>query len=124
MKAMLEVANAPLATQKSSAAAVTIRPARCARFGRVAYERLAEYWPTAASHPEASARHLEAGRLMNEIPKYVVSNHLKRLEWQSSHIVKGNIAAQITARISRKGASDSDVGNVQDNRHVGGTMRP
>jgi hypothetical protein len=44
-------------------------------FGRVAYEKLAQYWPTAASNPDVSERHVEAARLMNELPKYVVSNH-------------------------------------------------
>jgi dihydrofolate reductase len=72
-------------------------------FGRVAYERLAEFWPAAASDPEASARqlgqdprrHAEAARLMNELPKYVVSNQLERVTWENSHIVKGDVPAEI-----------------------------
>jgi dihydrofolate reductase len=64
-------------------------------FGRVAYEKPARYWPTAASNPEASERHVEAARLMNELPKYVVSESLDRTEWHNSHIIGGDLAAEI-----------------------------
>jgi hypothetical protein len=33
---------------------------------------LAPYWPPAASNPEASERHIEAARLMSDLPKYGV----------------------------------------------------
>jgi dihydrofolate reductase len=73
----------------------TLRSIDAMVFGRVAYQRLAEYWPTAASNPEASERHIEAARLMNELPKYVVSDHLDRAEWQNSQIIGGDVAAEI-----------------------------
>jgi dihydrofolate reductase len=73
----------------------TLRSIDAMVFGRVAYEKLAQYWPTAASNPGASERHIEAALLMNELPKYVVSDHLDRTEWQNSHIVSGNVGAQI-----------------------------
>jgi dihydrofolate reductase len=73
----------------------TLRSIGAMVFGRVAYEKLAQYWPTAASNPEASERHIEAARLMNELPKYVVSHHLERTEWENSHIVSGDVAAEI-----------------------------
>jgi dihydrofolate reductase len=73
----------------------TLRSIDAMVFGRVAYQRLAEYWPTAAFNPEASERHIEAARLMNELPKYVVSDHLDRAEWQNSQIIGGDVAAEI-----------------------------
>ncbi len=63
-------------------------------FGRVAFEKLAQYWPT-ASPPEASEVQV---RLMHELPKYVVSDRLGRTDWNNSHIVGGGeVAAEIEA---------------------------
>ena len=62
-------------------------------FGRVAFEKLARYWP-AASPPEASEVQV---RLMHDLPKYVVSDRLGRTDWSNSHIVGGDVAAAITA---------------------------
>jgi dihydrofolate reductase len=81
----------------------TLRSIDAMLFGRVAYELLADFWPGAAADPDASARelgrdprrHAEAAHLMNKIPKYVVSNRLERVTWHNSHIVKGDIAAEI-----------------------------
>ena len=81
----------------------TLRSIDAMVFGRIAYELLAEFWPAAAADPEESARqlgrdpdrHAEAARLMMELPKYVVSNQLERVAWENSHIVKGDIAAEI-----------------------------
>jgi dihydrofolate reductase len=82
----------------------TLRSIDAMVFGRVAYELLAEFWPAAASDPEASARqlgqdprrHAEAARLMDELPKYVVSNRLERVSWRNSHIISGDVAGEIT----------------------------
>jgi dihydrofolate reductase len=62
-------------------------------FGRVAYELLAQYWPT-ASPPEASAVQVQ---LMHELPKYVVSTSLRQASWNNSHIIGGDVAAEVTA---------------------------
>jgi dihydrofolate reductase len=64
-------------------------------FGRVAFELLAQYWPTAASNPQVSAKHVEMARLMNELPKYVISTRLRGVEWSNSHIIGGNVADAI-----------------------------
>lgn len=64
-------------------------------FGRVTHQLLAEYWPTAGSNPEASKRHIQAARMMNSLPKYVMSNGSYTSDWQNSHTVGGDIAAQI-----------------------------
>jgi dihydrofolate reductase len=64
-------------------------------FGRVSYEQLAEYWPTAGrggpgtspggfSSPE---REREFAERMNRIPKIVVSTTLERADWGPAQIV-------------------------------------
>jgi dihydrofolate reductase len=69
-------------------------------FGRKAFELLAQYWPAveadpaiAADAPVPAAR-VETARLMNRLPKYVLSNTLRRTEWANSYIVGGDIAAE------------------------------
>jgi dihydrofolate reductase len=69
-------------------------------FGRVAFEKLAQYWPT-ASPPEASEVQV---RLMHELPKYVVSDRIGNTDWHNSHIVRGDAAAAITALKQQPGA--------------------
>jgi dihydrofolate reductase len=70
-------------------------------FGRKAYQSVAGYWPTAADNPVAAAdpsnphRHIEAARMMNALPKYVVSTTLKSAEWNNSHIIGTNIVEEI-----------------------------
>jgi dihydrofolate reductase len=64
-------------------------------FGRVAFELLAQYWPTAAANPQVTAKHVEMARLMNELPKYVISTRLRRVEWRNSHIIGGDAADAI-----------------------------
>jgi dihydrofolate reductase len=81
----------------------TLRSIDAMVLGRVAYELLAEFWPAAVSDPEASAaqigrdprHHAGTARLMNELPKFVVSNRLERTSWHNSHLIKGDVAAQI-----------------------------
>lgn len=64
-------------------------------FGRKAHELLAGYWPTAAENPEATKEHLESVRLMNSMPKYVITHGDYETDWQNSHVVSGDIAAEV-----------------------------
>jgi dihydrofolate reductase len=74
----------------------TLRSIDAMVFGRVAYELLAQYWPMAATDPDAAASqlgrnprlHREAARLMHELPKFVVSNTLEQVDWHNSHILR------------------------------------
>lgn len=55
--------------------------------GRVTYQEWAGYWPTATGEPYASH--------INNVPKYVVSTTLDRVEWQNSTLVKRDLAQTI-----------------------------
>jgi dihydrofolate reductase len=62
--------------------------------GRVTYEMWKDYWPNATTD-------LDFANLMNNTPKYVVSNTLDRVEWGSYdnvHLIKGS---DLTAEINR-----------------------
>jgi class 3 adenylate cyclase/dihydrofolate reductase len=57
--------------------------------GRRTWQIWAAFWPTASGgDPELTER-------MNSIPKYVVSNTLKRADWNNSTIIAGDVAAQV-----------------------------
>ena len=61
--------------------------------GRVTYQEWAAYWPTSTDEPFAS--------YINNIPKYVVSTTLDRVEWQNSTLIRGNLAEEI-ARLKQQ----------------------
>jgi dihydrofolate reductase len=59
--------------------------------GRVTYQDWAPYWPTSTDEPYASH--------INNIPKYVVSTTLEKVEWgnwNNPTLIKGNLAEAIT----------------------------
>jgi dihydrofolate reductase len=65
-------------------------------FGRVTYQMMASYWPSATS-PEAP--------MMNDLPKVVFSRTLDKVEWKNSRLAKGNVAAEI-ARLKEQPGKD------------------
>jgi dihydrofolate reductase len=56
--------------------------------GRVTYEQMAAYWPTAAG---------DYAEFMNRLPKVVFSTTLPAAEWASSRIARGDLAGEIAA---------------------------
>lgn len=67
-------------------------------FGRVAFEQLAGYWPTAGS--EVSPIQV---RKMHELPKYVLSRTLKHTHWHNSHLLGDDPEAAIAQLKKRDG---------------------
>lgn len=55
-------------------------------FGRVTYEGMAAYWPTAQG---------EIADLMNSLPKFVFSRSLNHAEWSNTTLVRENAASEI-----------------------------
>jgi dihydrofolate reductase len=54
--------------------------------GRVTYELFAGYWPSTTG-PDADR--------MNQLPKVVFSRRLKKLDWDHSRLVEGNVAEEV-----------------------------
>src|SRR5438445_1767308 len=54
-------------------------------FGRVTYQLMANYWPTASGE-------VEVADLMNRIPKYVFSRTLTRSDWNNVRFFAGDAA--------------------------------
>jgi len=57
--------------------------------GRVTYEGFAAAWP-GRKDPEGFADRF------NSMPKHVASRTLKKLEWNNSHLLKGELAAEVS----------------------------
>jgi len=70
-------------------------------FGRVTYELMAGYWPT-ATPPEEDPVIIDA---MNGLPKVVFSRTLEKVEWSNSRLVKGDIAEE-ASRMKREPGRD------------------
>ena len=56
--------------------------------GRRTYDGFAPVWPTRSGDPVSDR--------INAMPKYVVSTTLKDPEWNNTHVIAGDVAAEIT----------------------------
>jgi len=68
-------------------------------FGRVTYELMASYWPS----QDALSDDPIVANLMNSIQKVVVSNSLKKAEWNNTQLIKENIVEEIRKLKNQKG---------------------
>lgn len=60
-------------------------------FGRVTYELMASYWPTA----EAQTDDPVVAKGMNSAPKVVFSRTLKKADWANTRLVKDDIPGEV-----------------------------
>jgi dihydrofolate reductase len=63
-------------------------------YGCVAYQLLADYWPSAAD---------SIAPKMNNLPKIVFSKTLEKVEWNNSRLVKENIADEVSKMKQQSG---------------------
>ncbi|RXZ80320.1 dihydrofolate reductase [Paenibacillaceae bacterium] len=84
-------------------AAALLQSATGIVFGRVTYERMASYWPTAASSNDIHNT-IIAGQ-MNRLPKFVFTKTLERAEWEFAEVVNGDLAKEI-ARLKSQFANN------------------
>ena len=66
--------------------------------GRVTYEGFAAAWP-GRKDPDGFADRF------NSMPKFVASRTLKKLEWTNSHLIKGDLAAEV-AKLKQQPGQD------------------
>jgi dihydrofolate reductase len=65
-------------------------------WGRVTYQMMEGYWPTAADSPDASKHDIHHGRWVNAATKIVFSNSLAKTKWDNTRVVKG-VGKTVTA---------------------------
>jgi dihydrofolate reductase len=66
--------------------------------GRVTYEDFAAAWPGRTDEQGYADR-------MNNLPKYVVSTTLKKLEWNNSKLIERNVAEEV-AKLKQEAGQD------------------
>jgi dihydrofolate reductase len=70
-------------------------------FGRKAHALLAEFWPAAGHAKDASAHLVEQARLMNALPKYVLTHGAERTGWANSHAITAEDVPRLKAEARR-----------------------
>ena len=70
-------------------------------FGRKAHGLLAQFWPTAADTKGASPDLIEQTRLMNALPKYVLTHGTERTGWSNSHAIRADDVPRLKAESKR-----------------------
>jgi dihydrofolate reductase len=78
--------------------------------GRVTYEMMAEYWPTADADPASSPTEVEFARIWRDMPKYVFSKTLDHADWNTT-IVRDVVPAEIR-RLQAEPGGDMAVGGA------------
>jgi dihydrofolate reductase len=68
-------------------------------FGRKTYEMMASFWPT----PQAKQMLPEVAASMNRMRKYVFSRSSRKLEWDNSVLVNGDLSGEVRRLKSQAG---------------------
>jgi dihydrofolate reductase len=64
--------------------------------GRVSYELMADFWPTADQDPEAGPTMVEFARIWRDMPKVVYSRTLERADWNAT-VARAVVPAEVLA---------------------------
>jgi dihydrofolate reductase len=64
-------------------------------YGRVTYQMMESYWPTAAEQPTATKHDIEHANWVNAATKIVISKTLKTTSWNNTTIVHDSIPGEI-----------------------------
>lgn len=70
--------------------------ASTALYGRVTYEMMNAYWPTAAQQPNASNHDIEHSHWYNKVNKVVLSTTLQGQDTADTHFIGDNLVQEIT----------------------------
>lgn len=76
-------------------------------FGRITYELMASYWPTAA----ASRNDPVVAERINHLPKVVFSRTLDQAPWDNTRLVKGGLAEEIRRMKNKSGVGMAILGS-------------
>ncbi|MGE5448844.1 MAG: dihydrofolate reductase family protein [Bacteroidales bacterium] len=77
--------------------ATLISESEIALYGRVTYELMESYWPTAADQPNASKHDIEHAEWYKKVKKVVVSKTMKDEKHPNTAIIRDNFSENINA---------------------------
>jgi len=81
-------------------------------WGRVTYQMMAGYWPTAADQPDASRHDIHHGRWLRDATKIVFSNSLKASDWPNTRLVRGDPIPAVASLKREPGKNILLIGSV------------
>lgn len=73
----------------------SIKASDTAIYGRVTYEMMEGYWPTAADQPNASKHDIEHARWYKHVSKVVLSRSMKGRDIPNTKIISDDISGQV-----------------------------
>ena len=76
-----------------------------AMYGRVTFQMMESYWPTAGDKPNASRHDVEHSKWYSNVHKVVLSRTLKEEDFINTKIISGNISESVN-EIKRQGDKD------------------
>ncbi|MEO5562487.1 MAG: dihydrofolate reductase family protein [Chitinophagaceae bacterium] len=74
-----------------------------ALYGRVTFEMMDGYWPTAGDQPNASKHSIEHSKWYNSVTKVVISKTLDEKKFKNTKVIHNNIAEEIKKLKEQKG---------------------
>jgi len=78
-----------------------------ALYGRVTYQMMENYWPTAGDKPNASKHDVEHSKWYSKVHKIVLSKTMKDADLTNTQIISDNLADEINEiKQSRNGGSE------------------
>ena len=75
-----------------------------ALYGRVTYEMMEAYWPTAADHPNPSKHDVEHSTWYKKVDKVILSHSMKGKTLPKTKIISENIAGEVNRIKDGRGA--------------------
>lgn len=64
-------------------------------YGRITYELMEGYWPTAATKPSATNHDIHHSNWVNNAVKIVFSKTMEKSNWKGTQILRGNMKREI-----------------------------
>lgn len=74
-----------------------------ALYGRVTFQMMDDYWPTAGVQPNASKHDIQHSSWYNQVEKVALSKTLKESELKNVKVISGNITEEITKLKQKEG---------------------
>ncbi len=78
--------------------------------GRVTYELMAGFWPTADADPSSTAPMIEFARIWRDMPKFVFSRTLERADWNTT--VVGEVVPDDIRQLKAQPGGDMVIGGA------------
>jgi dihydrofolate reductase len=92
-----------IADRKVEKAAHKIMNIDTVLMGRKTYQLFESVWPKIAEDPGAPAKDKTIAEELNKMTKIVFSKKLKKVSWQNSELMKGNLIAEVKKLKRKKG---------------------